>query len=442
MLDINSIFTEYDDSLVKSINTDPLGFQVVWTYFGQKIFHNKTTSIALDIRSYNINLFNQFIIYQILKNENGLSFDQLIPTQNNDTKFKIEKALVVLENLLTWSWFVTKDNDQWKEDEKRGLLGTSKALTIWKDNPSEYQINLTETNWKKIEILTNQRSLGVSGRYKGPFKAMKFFEEYTENSYKNSIVFEKVKPLIMAENSPFNHLYIEVMNFLKVYQNNKSYSVTQDNDLVDAFIITFKNPQYTASYTHVFWLEQLGLKDNEAKTLYEKVELNTGNKSEVQSVKDVFKKSYQDLNNSKIFQDIFQIEPQLTYLDILFEYVMQQHHDKKSIDDLDKKYLEPLKDFTWDNLDLQNHSSTKARIEKLAGIKDYQSLIKYHIEIMQKRERFPWVELKDDNTIKINVFQKIDTKKLEEQLSKKWNINEWVNDYYISSIRSIKQGLS
>ena len=53
---IKNIFTEYDELLTKNINTDPLGFQIVWTYFGQKIFHNKTTSIDMDIRSYNIKL--------------------------------------------------------------------------------------------------------------------------------------------------------------------------------------------------------------------------------------------------------------------------------------------------------------------------------------------------------------------------------------------------
>ena len=117
---LNSIFTEYDESLTKGLNIDPLGFQIVWTYFGQKIFQNKTTSVALDIRSYNINLFNHYIIYQIIQEHEGLSFKNLI-TNDITLKEKIEKTLIVLENLLTWSWYSKKDG-KWEDEYKSGLL--------------------------------------------------------------------------------------------------------------------------------------------------------------------------------------------------------------------------------------------------------------------------------------------------------------------------------
>ena len=127
---LNNIFTEYDKTLTIKHNIDPLGFQVVWTYFGQEIVQNKMTSVALNVRSYNINLFNHFVIHQILLNSHGLDIDKLITNQIS-LKEKIEKILVSLENILIWSWF--KNRKDWTNEEKLGLLGTSKALIKWKD---------------------------------------------------------------------------------------------------------------------------------------------------------------------------------------------------------------------------------------------------------------------------------------------------------------------
>lgn len=212
---LDSIFTEYDESLTKGLNIDPLGFQIVWTYFGQKIFQNKTTSVALDIRSYNINLFNHYIIYQIIQENEGLSFKNLI-TNDITLKEKIEKTLIILENLLTWSWFATSRDEEWENQYKSGLLGTYKAISLW-DGMQNYTVNFNERDLQKLEVLKSQRALGVSGRYKGPFRAMGFFKEYDENSYKeNTELFEvEMKELITPQDSPFHDLYNNVIKLLQ-----------------------------------------------------------------------------------------------------------------------------------------------------------------------------------------------------------------------------------
>lgn len=418
---IDKIFTQFDDSLTKSINTDPLGFQIVWTHFGQKIFHNKTTSIALDIRSYNINLFNHFIVYQLVQNERGLGLDDLI-TNNISTKEKIEKVLIILENILTWSWYQTKD--EWGE-ARNGLLGTSKAITLWQNQI--LRVNFNQMEWSKIEVLKNQRSLGVSGRYKGPFKAMGFFEEYEINSYKNSSeLFREIANLIDSPTSPFFKLYNEVIQFLKDYEHN----IEVPNSLVGAFVDTFKNTSLTSKYTKKFWLEKLGLTQNEAKILYKNISIE----DEIDR-KRIFKKSLEELPNSKILYDIISIEPQLTYLRLVFDYLLTQ--DGEKIEKLDNSYLELLKNFNWDGFDI-TIGSVKDRVNSLKDVIGYEELIKYHTTIMDLRGQNSWVELKED-TVKVNLIQH-GSNDLEDLLENGLD-NNWLNDYYLRSIKSIKAGL-
>lgn len=429
---IKNIFTEYDELLTKNINTDPLGFQIVWTYFGQKIFHNKTTSIALDIRSYNINLFNHYIIYQIIQENKNLSFKKLI-TNEISLKEKIEKTLIILENLLTWSWFSTRDD--WTEEYKSGLLGIYKALSIW-ESEQTYLINFNERDFNKIEILKNQRSLGVSGRYKGPFRAMGFFKEYEESSYKGSSeLFEnEIKELIESQNSPLKNLYKEVISFLQQAQELKVIEIGKNNILVNRYVESFRNPKDITLHTKHFWKKYLGLNQDEASIVYKHIDLD----KKEQNTKQIFTKALEESFDNKLFQDINQIEPQLTYINLLFDYLIVKAENK--INELNNDYILPLENFEWNNLSINANTSVYLRVEELKKIKDYKTLLEYHKIVMNKRSQMPWIELKNDEILKTNIAKNIASNKSEELLFKGLN-NDWLNDYYIYSIRNIKRGL-
>lgn len=58
---------------------------------------------------------------------------------------------------------------------------------------------------------------------------------------------------------------------------------------------------------------------------------------------------------------------------------------------------------------------------------------------MEKRGQTSWIELKKDTTIKTNIVKNINHN-IENLLSNKLD-NNWLNDYYIYSMRSIKRGL-
>jgi len=425
-LNINEIFTQYNGSIYKSLNIDPLGFQVVWTYFGQNIFENKVTSIALDIRSYNINLFNHLIIYKLIRENYADSEISQTILKLVETRTGIEKLLVILENMLTWSWFTSINSDnKWSEDQKRGLLGTSKVLSLWLDKEELY-LNCQQA-MSDLEVLKNQKSLGISGRYKGPFIKMGFFDSYYSlNSYKNAEeLFLQVEMMLLKDSST-KKLYKQIMNYFKEYDSTQKIS----HDLINSFNATFKDTKILNTLTKEFWLNHLGLKNFEAKALYKKIKLE--NKD--QSIKFIFME-VSGIKSEKI-DNIIHIEPKLSYIQLLFDYILLQ--DGKEIQELSKEYIKILKNFIC--IDVDTKSSAKNRIDELQKVQDYQSLLEYHQQIMKSRGQFPWVEI-IENRIRVNISKNKTLERIEEGLQKGIENIEWIHDYYIYSIRNIKQGL-
>ncbi|SUB73592.1 Uncharacterised protein [Pluralibacter gergoviae] len=64
---IDRFLTEYDESLTGEMNIDPLGQLVIWSSWGQAIFHSRITSIANDVRQYTLNLLHHSVIREIIR---------------------------------------------------------------------------------------------------------------------------------------------------------------------------------------------------------------------------------------------------------------------------------------------------------------------------------------------------------------------------------------
>ncbi|MDN8601372.1 hypothetical protein Q0A17_18425 [Citrobacter sp. S2-9] len=61
--------TDYDESLTGEVNIDSLGLLVIWSSWGQSIFHSRITSITNDVRQYTLNLPHHSVLRQLLKDE-------------------------------------------------------------------------------------------------------------------------------------------------------------------------------------------------------------------------------------------------------------------------------------------------------------------------------------------------------------------------------------
>lgn len=67
---LDKYLTEYDDSLSGESYIDPLGTLIIWSAYGQVIFHNRVNSISNDVRNYTLNLFNHYLVRRLIQDEN------------------------------------------------------------------------------------------------------------------------------------------------------------------------------------------------------------------------------------------------------------------------------------------------------------------------------------------------------------------------------------
>ncbi len=127
---LSSFFTEYDDSLSAGILRDPLGFQVIWSTLGKRIFNNKITSISTDIRNFTINLFNHYIVKTIEEDFNIQIHKNLYEFYVNKSHNIFKTSLIIfLENLLVYSFIENPEN---KNINIEGLLGSLNATNKYK----------------------------------------------------------------------------------------------------------------------------------------------------------------------------------------------------------------------------------------------------------------------------------------------------------------------
>jgi hypothetical protein len=73
-----SLITEFDDSLSGDSYIDPLGQQVIWSSFGQRVFRNRVNSISNDVRNFTINLLHHGVIRSIQEDESVVVSPALI----------------------------------------------------------------------------------------------------------------------------------------------------------------------------------------------------------------------------------------------------------------------------------------------------------------------------------------------------------------------------
>lgn len=390
ILNSKSIFTEHDESLSLGLRVDPLGFQLIWTYFGQKIFKDKINSATFDIRNFNLNLFNHAIIFHM---------------QKEDANIDVNKMIILLENILIWSWY----NNQ-NTFKKEGLSGTSLTAKKWEDTT---KVNLQE------DLIKNQISSGINGRYKGAFIKMGFFN----SDYKYDEEKMKTVTTLIEKNVKFKKLFNEMVTWFE----------TKEKEIkklpIKSYQNVFQTPQKLVPDTKDFWLDNLGFKEGDAAILYEKVSAENN-----QNLKDIFQKSF-EVEESKNFKDILELEPMLAYINLFFNYLLTQ--DGCSIQEIEKTYLATIKSFKFSKFYPKENSSVKDRLEKLHNIEDIKTLIAYHEELMISRDRLPWIEIKDEKLKVLKIQRDAD---YETELKNPKGVM-WEHDYYKGVVRRIKESL-
>jgi hypothetical protein len=411
-----NIFTEEDRELSKVLNADPLGFQMIWSYFGQKIYHNKINSATFDIRNFNLNLFNHFVMYK-LEESNKL------PLNNN--RENIEKILILLENLVVWSWY--KKQTDFIET---GLTGTNNAKKRW-ENESK-NIDLASKR-EKLELVQSQHIYGINGRYKGSFINMDFFDsDYEYNQDK----MQEVEKLLF-KNDNLKALYHDVYNW--VSDENRTVEKIPTKKYLDTF--GKSKGDEVSKYTKEFWLGNLGFDANSAKIFYDLIDVE----DREQDLRELFSEAFEKSRENRHFTNILTIEPIMAYIDMLFKYILSTHNSEGThkVSKIPLEYFKPIIDFDFEQFKLECSDSLNHRLKSLAKIKDAKSLIDYHCDLMRQRGKLPWVEIKNDK-IKVLMIKQGDDKQYEAYLDEKKDDLKsiaWIHDYYKGTVRQIKRSL-
>ncbi|MBO6849718.1 MAG: hypothetical protein JJ867_04465 [Marinobacter sp.] len=130
-----SLIAEYDDSLSGDSYIDPLGQQVSWATFGQRIFRNRVNSISNDVRNFTINLLHHGVIRSIQEDESVTVSPALIEAEGDKGSLPfIHACLIYLENVFTYSMV--------DKPEEAGI----DTLDIWGGSNGRSQMQETDQN--------------------------------------------------------------------------------------------------------------------------------------------------------------------------------------------------------------------------------------------------------------------------------------------------------
>lgn len=432
-----NIFSIPDDTLVKEGSVDPMGMQIIWTYFGQEIFQNKLTTVATDIRNYTINLLHHFIIYKLEKENNGHFEKALSKFDAYSNSFELKSGLLIyLEDLLVYALM-----DQKEEVDTLGLLGSSKAddnLQRFKNNKEQIKLEAEKTKG----VLVRQIQLGVNGRYKGPFMNMNII---SPNFVYTSFEFERIEK-VMKEWPEGLNLAKVLLKILKelIDDSNGTYPIQplskyyQSIELWPLYKTCFKTIEVHRALKP-YWESKLGITTGSAQSVFNQITPNT-----VQSTPEVFVRAFKDEKDEQEkdkIQKILEVEPFLSVCSHVF-YLLSDRSVKRLGD-----VMNDLKDLTiyFSTIDISRLVGDNKRLHLLNEcVKDYsgspvklaEGVLTYHKRIMENRGGGAWVELHDGN-LKHYIRQSSSIKTADVIANTKWYHN-----YYLGALRTIYSGLN
>lgn len=455
---IDRFLTEYDESLTGEMNIDPLGQLVIWSSWGQAIFHSRITSIANDVRQYTLNLLHHSVIREIIRDDAVQTAGAMkIRYPKKQAREFIAASLIHLENIYIYSMLAAEQG----EVTLAGVQGINKARAKWHTSDNNPQLIFGHS--KESELLTNQLALGTNGRYKSPMISMRFFTtSYDYDLPDNKPVWEAAEAFIQQVHA-LRELRTTALAYLKPLMAEVSkdaltpfFSAIPDV-LKSAFVSAFLNPKYVGNYSQAFWLGRTGLNKNGAGAIYQvlKREREYPEQSPL-PVSGVFHEARKNADLMAEMDDgerrtldyVIEAEPFLSLADLMFAGLRRQ--SQQTLADfaqfwkehgLTEQSLPELSAKLAQNADLvASLSGTPGkRFRQLLELasrpsleEQVRGLLNYHNELMEIRGQFPWLGL-DGDTLTLQTSPAI--------IDRERKSGDWVNHYYIPQFRNLLDGL-
>jgi len=455
---ILNFLTGYDDSLTGELNIDPLGQLVIWSSWGQRIFHNRITSVANDVRQYTLNLLHHSVLRQLQADDKQQTAGAMKSLyQDKQVREFSAACLIYLENIYIYSMLAA---------EKRGVTltgvqGINKARPRW--NAANKNPQLHFGHEKRSELLANQIALGTNGRYKSPMMNMRFFTtDYCYDLPGNKHVWQVAEAFIQhvpelkeLRTAALNHL----QSLMQVSHKRDLRPVYEDipASLKKAYVTAFRDPKMVGDYSKEFWLQVTGLDKNASGAIYSilEQERECSGDSDL-PIDEVFERAEQQArsvpamneNELNTLQYIRQAEPFLSLIDLMFSGLRRQSNQTMAefrqfwqSRGLTELHLPQMAVQLQQNDELLSSlSGTPAkRFQQLLTVAcaplledQVHGLLGYHNTLMATRGQYPWLTLEGESILLQVPPSAIDEKRQN---------TDWVNRYYLPQFRHMLNGL-
>lgn len=461
---LESFLTEFDERISSELNLDPLGLQVIWSAYGQKIFRNRISSISNDVRNYTLNLFNHSVTNALIESDHvqlgrGLLNNKAYAGRGKDSAAFRQACLIYLENVFVYAMVEAQAQPG---VETAGVIGISKARARW-GNESKGNPRLVFSHETQAHVLVRQNSLGVSGRYKTPLVEMKFFDSgYDYALPEAQPQWEKAQKQLFSAAGPLARLqklaHAHLSEVLADTRREPERSFAEvPTVLKKAFVNAFRSPAAVGAYARDFWLAVTELDQGAPGALYQVLEQEwqlSGQKRERPTAK-VFALAAKQRSLSTVDKDKLEhvrvLEPFLGELSLLLDVVLS--NKSQLLDEVHKKWAALGRDeHTLPRLAalIENNAAMHTQVagtvaERLSGLlalargtdvrQHVVQLLKYHDKVMEARGQSSWMRLLNGSQLKIDVRIRPLPKKDDRP------VGAWVHHYYVPQFRHLLSGL-
>lgn len=460
---LSDLLTEFDGRISSELNLDPLGLQVIWSAYGQKIFRNRISSISNDVRNYTLNLFNHWVTKALVEDDavlpgKGLLHDKAYAGRGKDSAAFKQACLIYLENVFA---FAMVEAQAQADVDTAGVLGISRARWRWEETQGNPRLVFSPGD--RAHVLKRQNSLGVSGRYKTPLVEMGFFDgSYDYALPASRPQWQMAQAHLFAQGKPLARLqalvHAHLAELLADVRREPELNFAElPVPLKRAFVAIFRSPAGVGAYAREFWLGVTELDQGAAGALYEALKREWLPNGQVRErpTEQVFAfaagRASLAVGDRDKLNRVQVVEPFLAELDMLLGVMLSA----KS-----QSLAEVLAG--WESLDRDGHtlprlaepiagdvamraqvSGTAAeRLTELLALargngvqQQAELLLKYHEKLMEARGQSPWLRLLNDRQLKVDVrIRPLPTKQDRP-------VGAWVHQYYVPQFRHLLSGM-
>ncbi len=412
-------FSLFDDRARPKGSRDPLGFEVVWSFFGRRLVGNLTT-ITTSLVNFKVALMGFQLAHELTR--------EVAPREHAKAVWEVFTRYEQLAALLRLSTGMTGD----------GLMGITRATQKFSELSQGTPARLSPNS--DSQILSNQASYGLWGLYSSAMKQAGLLQgdEREPTTCGSEIAKSLLNHFSEQESAQLRQLIArdsivqsaEELEPLASRFQRSLQSGDTDHELVEA-LLTFSSEDkaVTSMYQSLFQLSTRWIQ-------------SANSASNWTSWREAFLRELIQSPDATIrerAQDIDSIERLLVVCNILFDFLRGQH--KAAFNDV----IVPINDWLNDHppelpdhlpgIEFPNRQPLSELLNHLHARNTerlIEQLLSHHASVMAARDGAPWVELNGQRQFNVRVGREnatLPSVSESEAPTRTWHYNYFLDAY-------------